>query len=341
MKIILAPQYPTPGRYQSEWHKLWENALKRSGSLVYNLHHVCKDRVPVIPGNKDEWIAPMKEALMWDSCMIEETERIINRDVDVILSLDFSYPGLYQQYMLYAKRRYEVYIDFYVHATALFKDDWFSRKGWEFKKVQESLLASEADALLFPTYTSLIKFKKYVPISDRKTHVVGFVLDLNRYHYERKVDAVMINGNPEYLDLNLLDKVVDILKKEGVLMWSSSSELTKRYNLKNVDYMEGLRLAKIMFQPKTHETFGVAVAEAVLMDTIPVLPSIDVYNELYQAFTYNLNSTPMEVASFIINCMKSRMVALTALSRCKEHLIYRYLRAPYLYNEWVLRSRRR
>ena len=313
MTLFIVPQLPVKNRYQEHWMSWWSEELHNLGVDYYIirpdnwLEYI--DKTKYFTPNDCEYFAPTEPAVKWDAEIAKklfEMMQFIGGTRDYLLFLDFDYTGLFQGLIPLIKRyNPDLRIGAYVHAGSWAPRDYFEPVRYS-KLWMELGTTIALDHLFFPSESAYMTavdsmcelhyFKtKCIRELNFKSHVVGSLWKpydeimgarkkkeelIRKEKWLKESNVVMINGRYGSLDHKILSQIIENLRGE-VTFVATDKWVAKKYNIKHMNYFEALSIAKVMLQPKVYDTFGLAVVEALYTLTVPVLPRIWVYEELY------------------------------------------------------------
>lgn len=285
MTLYIVPQLRIIFRYQEYWPELLEEGFKKHFGDV----ELLRDSGYYHP---DSGLFTNVEAhVELELNQILELWRTV-RDGDIVFFADLDFPGFSTVWAQLIKYRRRVLVTGFLHAGSYCTGDIF--EGDEAKRLLEAAMLRAVDVVFVATnYHKQKLLKAFGPVAS-KVKVVGFPVYLPRkykqFYYrdwkEREFDAVFL-GRRRQKGTDILEELCKALR--GVRVVSTTPvKGAEHVRVEHwADYFWLLGNSKIVVSCAREETFGLAVAEAVEMGCVPVVPDRYAYVELYpEEFRY-------------------------------------------------------
>lgn len=262
-KVALIPSLPIKDRYQEDWWLWWRDTLISFG------HEVETPSVPK-PAPPKEGFTDIRRQLLWDFKVAGWLRR---KQVDFAVLLDAFWHPATISFLRLSLPKDKIFG--YVHAGSYCRGDVQANEpflSWE-------RLAVGNCTLLVATNYHMHLLRREYPLAICK--VVGFPVLVREIKAEKREQAVVVGIRKGKASPQTLSELEALMKKRGVT-------LVRGIGMRRHQFWKVCAESKWVISLAQEETFGLAVAEAVKLGCVPIVPDAFAYAELYPpAYLYH------------------------------------------------------
>lgn len=308
MRLILVPQYPQKLRYQEWWPSEFAKNLSPYFDDIIILGKNFVDSDLENSNYIGELFSPVNTSIEFETQQINEYMNLELRDDDILLQLDTSFPGFFNN-VLYHKRPRRAFS--FCHATSVNNYDYFNEVNDNFNN--SKLESEKANFSLFDlVFVSSLYHKNKLESYNFPNNIVSLralpnppIQGRPKKFSNRRNDIVSVS-RPSYQKVNLA--VENFIEKEF------NTKIVRK-NCENWEqYYEFLGDSKIVLINSKEDTYGYAIIDAYMNGCNVVAPRAFAYPEIVpeedleiQSYTSLLYDCGDYMLKNIRNCINSNL----------------------------------
>lgn len=286
-RLIFVPQLRVSMRYTEWYYNLFP----------YYLHNYFDDIITlggddVVLNTDRSLFSPADRETRHQCKQINEYTKLDLKDDDILLLMDLSFPGIFQQY-LYHKKPCKIFC--FCHATSINYLDYFSKINQNYnnsKFINELSNLLLFDKVFVATNYHKNKILNYastifnsVKIFEDKITVLGALpitpkSEDKRIPFSEKENDIISLSRPNTQKVNnTLEKIIE--DNIGV-------KITRKHCKSWKEYVDFINRSKILLVTSKEDTYGYQVMDAATNNCIPLAPNKLAYPEiLYSEYLYS------------------------------------------------------
>ncbi len=281
-RLIFVPQYPSKMRYQEWWYINFQKEFRKYFNDVIVLGENYLNEKETSNYNP-ELFAPTFGSIEFENAQICDYMKLDIRDDDILFLSDISFPGFFCN-VLYHKPIKNAFA--FCHATAKNRFDYFDIKKYDIETNHSKL------------------FKKiFVATEYHKNKLCEWdnIINLGALPY------------PPFAPFKGVEKSYDVVSLSRVCEQKINIEEENHLHYKPIrktfdswiDYYVFISKSKCVLITANEDTYGYQIIDAVLNNTVPIVPNRNCYSELLpKEYIYN---DVTEMNRLILKCINYQL----------------------------------
>jgi len=261
-RLIFVPQYPTKMRYQEFFFTEFPKQLNKYFDEIIVLGMGFKDIENSENIIDKSMFSPINSAIEFEQYQIIEFLKLKLRWDDILLMMDFSFPGFFANVLYHKKPTIKVFA--YCHATSLNTLDYF-------EEFRDSKFQCETG--FSKLFTKVFVGSKYHQdkLKWGNTEIVGLPVPPFQTFREEKIYDIISVSRPNIQKIN---------KSIESKIERDFSEIKRKVCSTWEEYYKFLSQSKVLLITSREDTFNYSIMEAIMNGTVVIAPCRLAFPEL-------------------------------------------------------------